>query len=311
MTVNYNVLNITYFKHKDINKEKWDRCIDVSKNRIVYALSWYLDRIGPNWDALIEGDYESVMPIIHRKKYFINYIYNPFFTAKLGIFSETQIDKPLVNNFFKSIPKKFKLVSIKLNSYTLFNVPNFNTQINTTYELNLNRPYEEIAENFSKNHIKNIVKGNNSSIIIRKEDDVSKLILLKKDQMLSLRNSQFKKNHFIKLSQILNYALKKDECVVYNAYDKDNKVCASAVFLIKYNRAVKYTATNDLGKKNRAGYVLIDTFIKEHSGSNLILDFAGSNIKGIADFNAGFGSANFTYPNIYTNKLPFSFKKVK
>ncbi len=302
-------LNIIYIKHKDINKEKWNRCIDISKNRIVYALSWYLDRISPNWDALIEGDYESVMPIIHGKKYFINYVYNPFFTAKLGIFSEKTIDNTLVNNFFKSIPKKFKLVSIKLNSYTLFSVPNFNTQINTTYELKLNRPYEEIAENFSKNHRKNIVKGYNSSVIIKKENDISKLIFLKKTQMLNLRNGRFKKDHFIRLFQILNYALNNGDCVVYNAYDTNDNVCASAAFIIKYNRAVKYTSTNDVGKKNRAGYLLIDTFLKEHSGSDLILDFAGSNIKGIAEFNAGFGSANFTYPNIHANKLPFPFNK--
>ncbi len=304
-------LNIIYIKHKDINKEKWNRCIDISQNRIVYALSWYLDRISPNWDALIEGDYESVMPIIHGRKYFINYIYNPFFTAKLGIFSEKKIDNSLVNNFFESVPEKFKLVSIKLNSYVLFNVPNFKTQNNTTFELNLNIPYEEIAGNFSKNHKKNILKAYRSGITVKKETGSSKLILLKKAQMLNLRNSQFKKNDFIKLSQILNYAFNSGDCVAYSAYDENNNLCASAVFIIKYNRAVKYTATNDAGKKNRAGYLLIDTFIKEMSETDLILDFAGSNIKGIAKFNAGFGSTLFSYPNIHTNKLPFPFNKIK
>ncbi len=304
-------LNIIYIKHKDVNKEKWNKCIDISKNRIVYALTWYLDRISPNWDALIEGDYESVMPIIHRRKYFTNYIYNPFFTAKLGIFSKKNIDNYLVNRFFRAIPKKFKLIDIKLNSYQNFSVPNFKTQINTTYELYLNKSYEEIAETFSKNHKKNIVKGYNSNITIKKENDVSELILLKKNQMLNLKNSQFKNIHFFRLSNILNYALNKGYCIVYNAYDTNDNICASAVFLTKYNRAVKYTATNDIGKKNRAGYLLIDTFIKDMSGSNLILDFAGSNIKGIANFNAGFGSAKYTYQNISANNLGVPLKLLK
>jgi hypothetical protein len=56
---------IKYLKHKEINKEKWDKCISSSHNKIIYALSWYLDVVSPNWDGLIKGDYEAVMPISH------------------------------------------------------------------------------------------------------------------------------------------------------------------------------------------------------------------------------------------------------
>lgn len=303
-------LKIKYIKHKEINKEKWDNCIDLSKNRIVYAMSWYLDRISPEWDALIEEDYESVMPLVQGRKYFIDYIYNPFFTAKLGVFSNKIIDISLVNEFFQSIPKKFKMVNIKLNIYKQFDLPDYNTKTNTTYELNLNRSYEELAENFSKSHKKNILKSIQSGVIVKKEDDVSKLISLKKERMLNLRNSHFKTLHFERLSKMLNYALNNEECIIYNAYE-NNIVCASAVFLIKYKRAVKYTATNDTGKKNRAGWLLTDTFLKEMSGTDMILDFAGSNIKGIAEFNAGFGSTKFNFPEICKNKLRFPFKLLK
>jgi hypothetical protein len=58
-----------------------------SFNGIVYAYSWYLDIVSPGWDALVKDDYKSVMPLTWRKKYGIKYLYQPFFTQQLGVFS--------------------------------------------------------------------------------------------------------------------------------------------------------------------------------------------------------------------------------
>lgn len=38
-----------------------------------------------NWDALVLNDYEAVMPLTWNKKYGICYLYQPPFTACLGI----------------------------------------------------------------------------------------------------------------------------------------------------------------------------------------------------------------------------------
>jgi hypothetical protein len=62
---------ITYLKHTEIDKYKWDACITRASNSLVYAYSWFLDVVSPNWDALILDDYTAVMPITHRKKYFL------------------------------------------------------------------------------------------------------------------------------------------------------------------------------------------------------------------------------------------------
>jgi hypothetical protein len=79
---------INYIKHKDVDTEKWDRCIEQSVNGIIYAFSWYLDIVCDEWDALVDDDYESVFPLVKRKKFGINYIYPPFFTQQLGLFSK-------------------------------------------------------------------------------------------------------------------------------------------------------------------------------------------------------------------------------
>jgi len=46
---------IIYHKHHEIDRDRWDECIRKSFNGIIYAYSWYLDIVSPQWEALIEG----------------------------------------------------------------------------------------------------------------------------------------------------------------------------------------------------------------------------------------------------------------
>ena len=56
-------MNIAYLSNKNIDKQKWDRCIDMASNGLIYAYSFYLDAMSKHWDALILNDYEIVMPL--------------------------------------------------------------------------------------------------------------------------------------------------------------------------------------------------------------------------------------------------------
>jgi hypothetical protein len=303
--------NIFYINHNKIDKQKWDACIALSENRIVYALSIYLDILYPNWDAIIENDYQSVMPIIKNKKNFINYIYNPVFSARLGIFSTKPIDENLIHSFFNRIPDKFKLIHLKFNLFNTFPVKHFQMIEHITYELDVSKSYDDIFKNYSKNHKKNIKKANQCNITILKNNDISSLVSLKKNLLLDKLKSNIKETHFERLHKVLYFFFKSGNCLVYNAYNAQNTLCASAVFLVFFDRAIIFSATNNIGKENRAGYVLIDEFIKDNAGKKMILDFAGSDIKGIADFNNGFGSSKRIYPEYYANKLKFPFSLLK
>ena len=59
----------SFLKHDKIDKVKWDNCISRSVNGHIYARSWYLNIVSPDWDALIEGDYEAVMPLTWKRKF--------------------------------------------------------------------------------------------------------------------------------------------------------------------------------------------------------------------------------------------------
>ncbi len=115
---------IEYVPYQHIDKAKWDDCINNAGNGLIYATSIYLDTMSENWDALVLDDYKAVMPLTWKKKYSIYYLYQPFFTACLGVFGKN-ISAGLVNNFLKAIPSKFKYWDIYLNHGNFFKLDDF------------------------------------------------------------------------------------------------------------------------------------------------------------------------------------------
>ena len=89
-------MKVIYLEHNSINKYKWDNCIKYAFNGIVYGFSWYLDRVSEDWEALIVGDYELVMPLTKVKKYRQYFLIQPPFTQQLGVFSTKQLKPEII-----------------------------------------------------------------------------------------------------------------------------------------------------------------------------------------------------------------------
>jgi len=60
-----------------------------------------------------------------------------------------------------------------------------------------------------------------------------------------------------------------------------------------------------------AMYFLLDSFIKTNAEQDLILDFEGSMIPGVARFYSGFGAIPETYFQLKFNRLPLPFRWFK
>ncbi|HVG16636.1 MAG TPA: hypothetical protein VM935_16800, partial [Chitinophagaceae bacterium] len=110
---------IRYLQHKEIDKQSWDNCIDNAPNGLIYAQSEYLDGMCTNWDGLVLDNYDAVMPLPWRRKWGLCYLYQPYFTASLGVFAET-ISEALVQEFIRHIPKKFIYWDIMFNEENTF-----------------------------------------------------------------------------------------------------------------------------------------------------------------------------------------------
>ncbi len=149
---------LRYLPRAVINIESWDRCISHAPNGLIYAYSFYLDNMARHWDGLVWGDYECVMPITWNKKLGISYLYQPPFTASLGIFGN-KITDSLIMEFIRSIPSRYKLVEIDMNFGNKLSLPNQDIHLRENYILDLNNPYEKIYAGYRDNIKRNCKKA--------------------------------------------------------------------------------------------------------------------------------------------------------
>ena len=302
---------IKFIKNPEIDRTKWDRCIAHSQFGIVYAWSWYLDRICTHWDALIWGNYLYVMPLVNNRKFGIRYIYQPFFTQQLGVFSSLNVEPEIVDQFFDAIPREFRLTDMNLNLGNSLKTFHFSSRQNITFHLNLQSDSTQIRAAYHSNTRRNIQKAIQQKIIIRPVNDISQFIRFTSENLKS-KSPEIKTRHFSALEEVIRYALVNHSGEILGAWDPENNLVAS-VFFVKSNQTVIYLAatSNPSGTEKSAMFLLIDTFIGQNAGNSLTLDFEGSNIPGIARFYKGFGALPHTYYSVHQNRLPKLLRIIK
>jgi GNAT acetyltransferase-like protein len=301
--------DIQYLHHHEIDKKKWDEVISNADNELIYAYSFYLDHMARHWDALVLNDYEAVMPLTWNKKFGIYYLYQPAFTACLGIFGQ-QVNAEIVDRFVQSVPSKFKLIEISLNAGNKFTGQSNRFIPAANYVLPLNKSYDELYSGFRENHQRNIQKSRQAGNVARENISIDEVIKLNKQQMkkvASVADEDY--DHLRKLYEFLS---KQGKAVTYGILSNQTNLLSSCAFFFSHNRAYYILVGNHPeGRTTGASHALIDAFIAHHAGQNLVLDFEGSDIESLALFYAGFGSIKEIYPVIRWNKLPWWLRWAK
>lgn len=301
--------NIRYLKHSEIDKIKWDQCISRADNGLIYAWSLYLDHMAKHWDALVFNDYEAVMPLTWNRKYGIYYLYQPFLTAQLGVFGK-HLSPALIETFLQSIPPKFRYWDFYLNHQNVFSSENFKLYNRRNFVLDLDNSYEKINKTYRENIQRNIRKAEKSGCKLIKDFDIQKVINLSiKQSKIYNKNFTADINRFKKLYQYLH---DNKQAITYGVVSSENELVASCVFTFSRNRAYYILVGNHRdGRKLGASHFLIDTFIKDHAGKKMVLDFEGSDIRSLALFYSGFGAKEENYAAIKLNRLPHLIKWIK
>jgi hypothetical protein len=262
-----------------------------------------------NWDALVLNDYEAVMPLTWNKKFGIYYLYQPPFTACLGLFGKT-ITIELLAAFLRSIPAKFKYRDIYLNSGNLFSIPEFDLYERMNYVLNLNSSYEVLQDAYRENIKRNIKKAEQLHLIIKKDIGVSAVIDLARAYTTGF--SELNNPDIGNFETLYNLLQQNEKAVTYGIFTTQNELLASAVFFFSHSRAYYILAANHPnGKTLGASHALINAFIKDHAGQNLLLDFEGSDIPSLAFFYSSFGAVEEKYSALKFNKLPVPIRWLK
>jgi len=298
---------IKYVLHKDLDIIKYDNCIASSINSRIYAFSWYLNCVADNWDVLVYGDYEAVMPIPKRQKYLINYVYTPFWITQLGVFFNTnKVDSNsiLLIDFLEKLKERFKIIDIRLNTEN--QIKNYNSKFlleRFNYELSLKTDYQSIYDNYKKDRKKSLKKASNNHLIEKWNDSAIKLIEMFKNN-IGLRTPNIKEIDYRNLSVLVDICFKKKVGKIIEVYDSDREL-TSAAFILKNKRRVTIlvSSTDFKNRNNGTNTFLIDAIIKKYANQDLIFDFGGSSIPGIASFFRSFGATKKVYYNFNQKKI--------
>jgi Acetyltransferase (GNAT) domain len=298
-------MEIKYIPYKEIDKAKWDNCIINATNSLIYAHSFYLDNCTNNkWDALVLNDYETVMPITLRKKYGISYLHQPYFLQQVGIFSTKKNTESLVNTFLTEIQKRFQFVEINLNYVNpLSSNKDIKVIERNNFILPLTNTYKNISAKFNSNFKRNLKQAGKLAFAYEKVETVDELVDLYK-KLYGARFPSVKKSDYDALKTNCKLLLKNNNLVLRKA--SINGKIQAAIILLKdakrlYNIAPSVT---EEGRKLSANHFLYNSVIEEFSEQNLILDFEGSDLKGVANFYQSMNPINEKYVSIKYNNLP-------
>jgi hypothetical protein len=293
---------ITYTEHKNIDKEKWDACITASENNSIFVLSWYLDIVCPDWSALISSDYEAVFPLASRSKYKISYLYQPFFARYFGLYKNKKSSLSEID-FFKAIPDKFKFLEFCIHENSTLSDKDYKIKERKFQWLDLNFEYEKLKAHFSDNAKRNIKKALKNNFVVRKGISPMEIVNLFKETKggeLEIFNAGDYKT-LISLMETCMQRKSFESIAVY----EDNKLAAAAFFMVHGNRYIFLkSGVTEHGKKHGAMHLLFDSFLKDHSDKNKVLDFGGSSVESVARFYKSFGAKDCVYLQVNKNKLP-------
>ena len=283
---------ICHITHKNINFEKWDRCVSDSISDIIYAKSWYLNIVCEQWDAIVLNDYEAVMPLPIKNILGLKYITQPFLCQQLGVFH--QQENFCIDDFISIIPKFFLRITINLNVNNMVSSSIFKKNVN--YTLLLNKNIHELRSNYSNSHLKNLKRANTKKVFISSEPDTPEEFSANK-RKLSL-NFMSKKQLDLELN-IINTSICAGKGEIFSAKVSNDNCCS--IFVANENKRLYLLSSysNEEGRASSAYFFLIDYIFSLEKFRGYIFDFEGSNIKGVAERNKGFGAKASNYVTIH------------
>ncbi len=259
------------------------------------------------------GDYEAVMPLPWNRKFGISYIYPPYFTQQLGIYSPSPVSPEMTGAFLQQVPQRFRLVQVHLNSGNPLDEgigDKWKIRYRKSYFLELNLPYNQLSRGYHDRVRKNTHRAENSGLIL--ETGVSPQEIVKLCQWKLQETTSLRPSHYRKFLELATYALSTGLGKTLGVRSPGGDLLSGAFFLFGGGKAHYLIAGNAPGARSSgASQFLVDGFIRKNAGTSLKLDFTGSDIPGIAFFNEGFGAREEQFAFLTRNTLPFPVRLIK
>ncbi|RMG87810.1 MAG: hypothetical protein D6714_01610 [Bacteroidetes bacterium] len=283
-------MEIRFIAHDAIDKTRWDSCIHYSLNGNVFGYKWFLDNISKDWDALVEGNYESVMPLFRRGRALLQ----PALIREAGIYTTRVPSRPRIQAFLRAIPDHFEALRLDLNHQNYLDPDTgFEIVTQTNYQLLLNRPYDELAANFHPElteWLECAARQNFSSTTSLRPEDVARFY--------EKHGTRPRDPHAI--LRIMYNALHRGMGFASGIYDAKGNLAAADFFLLSHGRLISFLPAQTIaGEKTGALAFAYNMILLTNAGKAAMLDFNGAN-----EWGKRFGAEPKNFPRIQRGRIP-------
>lgn len=298
---------IEYIPNENIDFKKWDKCIKKAFNGTIYAYSWYLNIVTENWGALVEDDYERVMPLPQTRFAGNDIISQPQLAGQLGVFSTSTLDEKKILNFLEHIPSHYKYVNLKLNKHNRLSHTITLSEKKVSFDLDLIKPYAKLREKYPE-HLRELLEvAEQNKLYISTKVPIESIIKFK--QTTSPLMSYFHPVDIITMQLLVTAAINNKMGQMCGVYGADKVLRAVAFFAWSHQKASLVFHILDNKKLQLPSFFfLIDDFIRNNSEKNLILHFEMQKISRLVSLLEKIGAKKSESFYYYRNELPWYFK---
>ncbi len=292
---------IRYLRHKDLDQNKWDQCIENALNGLPYAYFRYLNIASDeNWDALVLDDYEAVFPLPFKNRVVFKQIFQPFFVQQLGLFFTKQEQEIQLHYFINAIPSHFRKINLHLNTKNPALESFLKVKHKITHHVDLNKTYPELFQSYTTNTKRNLKKAVSYNLKIVQDIMPAQLITYRKKYLgKELRGTQSDSDQN-RLQKLMEMLLSINKGFISGVSDESDELLSLAFFIKSNGHLIFLSAvSSDIGKEKQAMTFLIDHNLRSNAGADLIFDFEGSMIPGLARYYKGFGGIEKQFPVVY------------
>ncbi|MFC2080723.1 hypothetical protein ACFLR8_00765 [Bacteroidota bacterium] len=274
----------------------YDKCIAASPNGLIYALSWYLNIVCPEWEVLATEDHSTVMPLPISRSLGRKVLKQPEYAYQLGVFSTSILSPEVIQHFISAIPEGYRLRKLCMSKFNI--VPTAGVRFLNTAELDLISPYKMIVSKFGSSMKNSLKLAQEKSLIYVNNVSVHDMLMFAY-RLDRFNRKRLKPHEISMLRMIASNAIRYRSAQIGAAYDSHNNLCATVIFLIYKGKAsILHAAASSEGIAARGIEFIIDRFIESKAEENMVLCVDNPSDKQLMDILKSCGSGISNFPCI-------------
>ena len=268
-------MDIRYVAYEDIDRQLYNSCVHYAHNGRAWGYKWYLEATARRFDVLVEGGYESVMPLVHEANWLgRTSLTTPIFTPALGVFSVHVLSQKRLGYFLREASARFDHVD-----YAFTGEPSRNTddvdwawtpQRNLVVDID-GRPYDELAEQYGSDLLRSLQRSDDADLLVHGNQKPERVAAFMAEHYPDGQRLQHP------LLRILYQALHRGWGWTTAVTDRAGELLATNAFVFTHGRITSIApCASPRGREVGALELLFDYALRQAAGRPIKLDFAST-----------------------------------